>query len=385
MALELQPIAPPKDRVIPEFTSALPEGTVLVSADDHIMEAVNLWEDRLPGKFKDRAPRIWREEDGFHSEIGGIPLGPTPPDSRPGMSDLDARLKDANAEGISKNILFPQRSMQLVRLQDTELRHACLVAYNEWLAEHLRPYSDHFYGVAILNWWDMDAVRDNVQAIKDLGYKTMMIPVAPRDVAYNDTKLEPLWDAVEESGLPLSIHVGENMMPDSGPGGLGATLLMTQSGHHFRRLFGLLTFSGVFERHPELKVVWTEGGIGWVAPALFEADKAYRDFESELEGRASGFSFSKEVDQSMFQKPSQSPSFYWHQNCYATFQYDPVGISQLDRIGWDRVMWASDYPHRESSFGYSQAVVEEIFSMTTVEKAQAIVGGTATKLYGLDG
>lgn len=384
MTLELQPIAPPKDRVIPEVQSSLPEGTVVVSADDHILEAVDLWEDRLPSKFKDRAPRIWREDDGFHSEIGGVHLGPTPPEGRPGMWDLEQRIKDADAEGVSQSIVFPQRSMQIVRLEDQELRNACLHAYNEWVSEHLRPHSDRFHGVALLNWWDADAARDNIQAIKDLGFKTMMIPVSPRDVRYNDVKLEPLWDAIEESGLPLSIHVGENLMPEAGPGGLGTTLLMTLSGHHFRRLFGLLTFSGVFERHPELKVVWTEGGIGWVAPALFEADKAYRDFETELVGRASGFSFTKEVEESLFQKPAQTPSYYWHQNCYATFQYDPVGISQIDRIGWDRIMWASDYPHRESSLGYTHQVVEEIFSTTTVEQAQAIVGGTATKLYGLN-
>jgi predicted TIM-barrel fold metal-dependent hydrolase len=263
------------------------------------------------------------------------------------------------------------------------LRHACLQVYNEWIAKYLSSYSGRLYGVAILNWWDAEGARDNIKAIKDLGFKVMMIPVAPRDVQYNDPALEPLWSAIEESGIPISIHVGENLRPESGPGGLGTTLLMTLSGHHFRRLFGLFAFSGVFERHPELKVVFTEGGIGWVAPALCEADKAYRDFETELEGLASGFSFSETVDPRMFQKPAQPPSYYWFQNCYATFQEDPSGLEQLDRIGWDRVMWASDYPHREGSLGMSRSVLRDIFNATTVEKAQAIVGGTAIKLWGL--
>jgi predicted TIM-barrel fold metal-dependent hydrolase len=238
--------------------------------------------------------------------------------------------------------------------------------------------------VAILNWWDAAAARDNIQAIKDLGFKLMMIPVLPRNVEYNDPALEPLWSAIEESGIPVSFHISENLRPEHGPGGLGTTLLMTLSGHHFRRVFGLLTFSGVFERHPELKVVFTEGGLGWVAPTLFEADKAYRDFETELDSRAGGFAFTKDIDGAVFQKPAQLPSHYWFQNCYATFQWDPVGLDQLDRIGWDRVMWATDYPHRESSLGYTSGVLRDIFNTTTVEKAQAIVGGTATKLLGLD-
>lgn len=384
MALDLQPIAPPGARVIPELGDPLPEGTVLVSADEHILEAEHLWEDGLPERFKDRAPRIWREEDGFHSDIGGAELGPIPPEDRSGIYDLEQRIRDADAEGIHKGILFPQRSLQIVRVQDRELRHECLRVYNKWLAEHLSPHAGRLYGVALLNWWDAEHARENIQEIKDLGYKLMMIPMAPKDLEYNDPSLEPLWSAIEESGMPVSIHVGENLLPVTGPGGLGTTLLMTQSGHHFRRVFGLLTYSGVFERHPGLKVVFTEGGLGWIAPTLFEADKAYVDFESELEGRAGGFSFSKNVDAAVFQKPPHTPSYYWFQNCYATFQYDPVGLEQLDRIGWDRVMWATDYPHRESILGYSQGVVRDIFNTTTVEKAQAIVGGTATKLWGLD-
>jgi predicted TIM-barrel fold metal-dependent hydrolase len=390
MVMQLQKLAPPGARVIPEPGPSLPAGTVVVSADDHFLEAEHLWEERLPARFRDRAPKLWRNEHGFHSEVGGIELGPIPPEDRPGMYDLEARIKDADAEGVAKQVLFPQRSLQLVRLEDRDLRHACLQVYNEWLAGHLSPYSERFHGVAVLNWWDVDAARDNIQAIKDLGFKFMMIPISPLDVQYNDPALEPLWSAIEESGIPLSIHVGESLRPESGPGGLGTTLLMTLSGHHFRRLFGLLAFSGVFERHPDLKVVFTEGGLGWIAPTLFEADKAYRDFETELMGaqggnlsNQGGFSFSKSVETGIFQKPAQPPSYYWFQNCYATFQDDPVGIEQLDRIGWDRVMWASDYPHRESSLGYTRDVLRDIFNATTVEKAQAIVGGTATKLWGL--
>jgi predicted TIM-barrel fold metal-dependent hydrolase len=384
VVVQLQKLAPPGERVIPELGDPLPEGTVVVSADDHVLEAEHLWEERLPARFKDRAPRIWRDESGFHSEIGGVELGPIPPEDRAGIYDLEQRANDADAEGVAKNILFPQRSLQLSRLDDPELRHACLQVYNEWLAEYLSSYPQRFYGVAILNWWDAQAACDNIQAIKDLGFKLMMIPVAPRDVQYNDPALEPLWSAIEESGIPVSIHIGENLRPESGPGGLGTTLLMTLSGHHFRRLFGLLTFSGVFERHPGLKVVFTEGGIGWVASTLFEADKAYRDFETELTSGPRGFSFSGSVDANAFQRPARPPSYYWFQNCYATFQDDPCGLDQLDWIGWDRVMWASDYPHRESSLGYTRLVVRDIFNRTTVDQAQAIVGGTASKLWGLD-
>jgi predicted TIM-barrel fold metal-dependent hydrolase len=382
MVLEMRTIASPVARVIPDLGPDLPAGTVVVSADEHSLEVEHLWEERLPSHFRDRAPRLWRDEVGFHSEFMGKQVDHVPSEDRPGMYDLEARIKDQAAEGIQKSLLFPQRSLQLVRVEDQALRAACLQAYNEWLAAYLAPYGGRFYGVALLNWWDGQSARDNIEAIKSLGFKAMAVPMDPRDILYNDPALEPLWAAAEEFGIPISIHVGENLRPDPGAGGVGVNFLMTLSGHHFRRLFGLLTYSGVFERHPDLRVVFTEGGLGWVASALFEADKIYRDFDGALEGRDAGHAF--EVDHSLFQKPARPPSHYWFQNCYATFQEDPPGLKLLDDIGWDRVMWASDYPHRESTLGHSRRAVRDVFDATTVEKAQAVVGGTATKLWGLN-
>ncbi|MEE9208001.1 MAG: amidohydrolase family protein, partial [Myxococcota bacterium] len=63
---------------------------------------------------------------------------------------------------------------------------------------------------------------------------------------------------------------------------------------------------------------------------------------------------------------------------------DPSGLRQLDLMGWDKVMWCSDYPHPESTVGYSHQSIWDIFDATeTVEQAQAIVGGTAMKLWRL--
>jgi hypothetical protein len=77
------------------------------------------------------------------------------------------------------------------------------------------------------------------------------------------------------------------------------------------------------------------------------------------------------------------PSHYWHHNCYATFQNDLIGLRNLDRLGADRVMWANDYPHSEGSLGFSWSSMRSVVDATTPEQAQAILGGTAIKLYGL--
>ena len=77
------------------------------------------------------------------------------------------------------------------------------------------------------------------------------------------------------------------------------------------------------------------------------------------------------------------PREYWANNCYAGFIHDPAGLAMLKTIGADRVMWASDYPHSEGSFGYSRRAIQSVIDAAGSEAAGRIVGGTAIDLYGM--
>ncbi len=362
-------IAWPREREIPPLGSPLPAGTIVVSADSHVMETEDLWKERLPDRLKDRAPRLWWDEDGFsHLEAEGrsldVPgLNTMLVEGREGMRDPAVRLRDLDAEGVDKEIIFPQRTLSLVGLQDLELRDACMKAYNEWLSDYCTYAPKRLYGVGILNWWEPEKAKDNLQELRGLGYHAIEIPSSPPGVFYNGRGMESLWDAIEESGYPLSFHIGENVLT-RGLGALG-TFQMQQFAP-FRRLFGLMTFSGILERHPNLKVVFTEGGVHWVPAALFDADRIYRDFESEMNPKLANL-----------------PSHYWWQNCYATFQEDPVGMQLIDQVGHGKAIWASDYPHPESTLGYSAQTVRDIFTAVGEETGRKIVGGTAIDLWGL--
>ena len=102
--------------------------------------------------------------------------------------------------------------------------------------------------------------------------------------------------------------------------------------------------------------------------ALFEADKVYKAFESEMNPRL-----------------AHPPSYYWFNNCYATFMDDAPGLRQVDLMGADRIMWTYDYPHPESTLGYTQESVQACFDAAeTIEDGQKIVGQNATDLWGLD-
>jgi predicted TIM-barrel fold metal-dependent hydrolase len=55
----------------------------------------------------------------------------------------------------------------------------------------------------------------------------------------------------------------------------------------------------------------------------------------------------------------------------------------IHRVGADRAMWSSDYPHNESTFGYTRSAVQAVFSATSEANAQRILGGNAIDLFGL--
>jgi predicted TIM-barrel fold metal-dependent hydrolase len=217
------------------------------------------------------------------------------------------------------------------------------------------------------SYWDPAAAEESVARCKALGARCLLIPIKPGKFAdgstilYNDPKMDPLWAAIEKSGLPMAFHIGE-AIPTAEAGAAGVMVLTQMQG--FRHSWGQLVFGGVFDRFPGLKVVFVEGGLAWIPGMLHDADMIYNSFPT-----------------AMNPKLAHAPSWYWPNHCYATFMTDPVGLEMLPRIGADRVMWSSDYPHQESTFGYSRSAIDAVFRATSVENAQLILGKTALDLF----
>ena len=199
-----------------------------------------------------------------------------------------------------------------------------------------------------------------------------MLPSLPGNFAdgsaihYADAAMEPLWNAIEASGLPVCFHIGENITVN-GRGALATTALNSLGAIYFRRHFGELVFGGVFDRNPDLKVVFAEGNLHWIPGMLQDAETIFDSFGTVLD-----------------QLPAMRPSEYWSRNCYATFMHDPAGLSMIDRIGANRVMWSSDYLHNEGTFGYRGAVMTEILAAVGPDQARQMLGETAISLFRLE-
>jgi hypothetical protein len=100
---------------------------------------------------------------------------------------------------------------------------------------------------------------------------------------------------------------------------------------------------------------------------LHDADMAYNSFPTMMNP-----------------KLAHAPSWYWRKHCYATFMTDPAGLSLLPRIGAETVMWSSDYPHQESTFGYTRSSIQAVFDhVPDVVDAQKILGKTALDVFNM--
>ena len=69
------------------------------------------------------------------------------------------------------------------------------------------------------------------------------------------------------------------------------------------------------------------------------------------------------------------PSHYWHQNMFASFEEDAFGIRVRHDLGVENLLWATDYPHPDSTWPHSQEVIHEHFRDVPVEEMRLIVGG----------
>jgi predicted TIM-barrel fold metal-dependent hydrolase len=355
-----------------------PAGTVVVSADSHWLEG-DIWVERFPEHMRHRAPRVFFENGGWEVELGGTRL--TLPGAAassclfecvPGMNDIPKRLADLDAEGVDRELIFPQKFFHLLFLEELEEKALCARAYNQALAEFCAQAPDRLHGVAILNWWDPEQTQDALAEIKALGFKTAMIPIQPgkfadgETIQYQAERMDPFWAAIEEAGLPICFHIGERPTnPATAPRGLAGIFVMQQFGG-MRGIWSALTFGGVFERNPELQVIFVESQLHWVPGALQDADMIHESFPTHVQPRL-----------------SHPPSYYWRKNCYATFMQDPAGLAMIDRIGADRAMWSSDYPHNESTFGYTRSAIKSIFDATSEADAKLIAGGNAVRVLGL--
>lgn len=219
-----------------------------------------------------RLSQLFPPLDHFHGAPMQIRGGNERAD-RIGPEEWRAFLKSV---GIERTVLYPTWALAHGKIRDRDWAVAVTRAYNEWLAEAYVSTGPEFGGMAILPLQDPPAaVRELRHAVSDLGFHGAVLPANGLLKHLADPALWPVYEEAASLGCALSVHGGCH-------DGLGFDDLNVYApvhalGHPLGQLIalGALLFNGVFERWPELRVAFLEGGAAWILMALERFDESY--------------------------------------------------------------------------------------------------------------
>ena len=360
----------------------------VISADSHITEHPETYTTHIDPAWRDKAPRMVdggeRGDlfviDGMSTPIamGLVAAAGKPPEEitidgvkfealHRGGWDPAYRLADQDRDGVAAEVIYPTVGMLLCNHKDFDYKKACFDAYNRWIAEYCATSPARLLGCGQTAMRTAEEGVADLRAIRALGLRGVMMPGNPACEDYDSELYNPVWEAAIELELPLSFHIltTRNEAPVRGPR-INSFLSIIRGNQD---IMGTLIFGGVFERYPELKVVCVEADAGWVPHYMYRMDHAYKRHRNWL---APGVNLAR------------LPSEYFAEHIYTTFQDDWVAFKMANEMNWRRLMWASDFPHSDSTWPWSRQVIAEQTHHLTPEQKQAILCGNVAELYGID-
>jgi uncharacterized protein len=355
----------------------------LISADSHFNEPPDLFTERVPAALKDRAPKIERFDEGDAWVIEGVkdPInfgmnacaGLRPEemkgwarfeDLRRGGWDPAVRLEEMDADGTDAEVMYPtpRLSQAIIANPDVEYQLAMVRAYNDWQAEYVGHAPARFGGLIWLPAVGAEAaVAELERNLGRPGMRGALIGAYPNGTLQISPEDDKVWARLAEAGLPLSIHVSlSKSMPASHKAKLPG----------YGRFFDApnrmieLVFDGVFDRFPELEVVFAEVDCGWVPYVKEQIDNNYARLDA--------------VSQFGLQ---QLPSEYIERHFHFGFMTDTFAIDNRSQVGVERMLWSSDYPHISSDWPNSWRTIQAAFSGVPSAERQLILAGNAQHLY----
>jgi len=335
-----------------------PDELILVSIDDHVIEPPDMFAGHVPARFADQAPRV-RNDDGVeHWVFQGVTAGsmglnavvswpkeewgmdPTTfAEMRPGAYDIHERVRDMNRNGILASMCFPTfagfsaRTFQ--EAADKDLALVMLRAYNDWhIDEWCTAYPGRFIPLAIGPVWDMDALVDEVHRIAAKGCRAMSMPELPHLQglpSYHNDYWAPFFRAASDAGVVMCLHIGQGFAAIDTPADAPIDNLIILATQVSALAAQDLLWGPAMRTYPDLKVAWSEAGIGWIPFYLNRCDRHYenqrwlrRDFGGKL------------------------PSDVFREHSLACYVTDPSALKIRHDIGIEIIAWECDYPHSDS-------------------------------------
>lgn len=342
---------------------------ILISIDDHAIEPPDMYDNHVPEKFKDKAPKIERSADGidiwtFQGQATSTPFGMaatvgwpneewgfdpgTLSELRPGCFDIHERIRDMDVNGVLASMNFPTMAGFNARTftegADREVSLVMLRAYNDWhLDEWCTAYPGRFIPLCIVPMWDVSLAVEEINRIAKKGCKAISFLEAPHSQGFPSFlsgHWDPMLKALVDNNMVLCLHIGGAsaliQLADEAPIDhqivipTQITMLTAQD----------LLFGPTFRKFPDLRVALSEGGIGWIP---FYLDRVDRHFKNQA---WIGNDFGGKL-----------PSEVFRDHVLACFITDPSGLKLRNKIGIDTIAWECDYPHTDTTWPFSPEVL----------------------------
>jgi predicted TIM-barrel fold metal-dependent hydrolase len=375
----------------------------IVSVDDHLVEHPRVWQDRLPEKLRERGPRIvevddnhvWSYDGQLFPTVGLNAVAGKPREAWgmdpvryegmiPGCYDPVARIADMDLDGVQAALCFPSfpgfAGSTFFRAVDKELALLCVKAWNDfYIDEWCATAPDRYIPMALLPFWDADAMVAEAERAVEKGARTVSFPDSPVPMglpSFHSDHWDPLWRVCSDANIPVSLHFGSGsfvpgfsfaaMKPAPGeveaPDSPFAVAITLFSSNLMWTTVDLL-FSGKLQKFPGLQFSLAEGGIGWVPYVLERADFVWErhryyqliDFDTR-------------------------PSDLFKQHFWGCFIDDEHGVANRHSVGVDRIMVEIDYPHSDSNWPNSRKRVAEVLAHVPDDECALIVEENARKM-----
>lgn len=387
----------------------------LISVDDHVLEPGHVWQDRVPAKHRDAAPRLIRDSQGeawlyegrrmVTPGLGAVagkrredfsfePI--TYDEMRPGCYDSVARLEDMDRAGVLGSLCFPSFprfcGQVFNEADDKELALLCVQAYNDWMIdEWCGRAPGRYIPLTLIPLWDPLLAAAEVRRTAEKGSRAIAFSENPAMLGLPTIQdrtghWDPLMAACEESETVVCMHIGSSSkrytMSDESP------MLVTMSWGPPVMIAGAMVewiFSPVVRKFPGIKVALAEGGIGWMPFFLDRCAQVvdkHRYWIEKGDVRHDSLSGHVQVlEDAGVDLEGFSVIDTFRNHIYGCFIDDLHGVKSLDVIGVDNVMIETDYPHSDSTWpNCLEHAKKQLESLSDTDRYK-ILRGNAERLF----
>jgi predicted TIM-barrel fold metal-dependent hydrolase len=370
---------------------------ILVSVDDHVIEPANMFEDFIPAKYLDRAPKLISDDVGekwvfgegetrnvgLNAVAGRVPeeygLEPTNFDEiRIGCFDVDERVKDMNANGVLGSLNFPSMARFCGQFfasrasQDPDLALAVLHAYNDWhIDAWCGAYPERFIPCTIPPIWDPQLMAAEIHRTAAKGSHCVSFSMNPHALglpSLHSDHWDPFWAACDETDTVVTLHIGSGGLEVQTSPDAPMNVRITCSGINIYPTAADLVWSPVFQKFKNVKIALAEGGVGWIPYFLERIDYTYEHHKAWTRPDLGG----------------QLPSEIFRERIITCFIVDKFGLGNLDAMNEDMVAWECDYPHSDTTWPRSPEVVWDSVQGLSDEQINKITHANAMRLVSFD-